>query len=39
VDGRAYVTIDGDIMPAPNAFQKKGEGSKKKGSGEVTVDL
>jgi len=39
VDGRAYVTIDGDIIPALNTFQKKGEGSKIKGSGEETVDL
>jgi hypothetical protein len=39
VDGRECVTIDGDIIPALITFQKKGEGSKIKGSGEETVNL
>ena len=40
VDGRAYITSDGDIIPAPNAFHKKGEGSKKKKNlEEEAVDL
>ncbi|PMD32565.1 TPT-domain-containing protein [Hyaloscypha variabilis F] len=39
VEGRAYVTSDGDIMPAPSAFHKKGEGSKKKRAVEEEADL
>ena len=34
VNGMAYVTSDGDIIPAPNTFNKKGDSSKKTARGE-----